>query len=363
MVLIKARKGALNEAGAVSKTVFVGSKVSRVRYLNSMGNNVDVYVSATWDGQKNRLSLLNVYNGGLDLKDIEYFYKRNDVFVTDSINDVFVEAKNTVVAGLENGTVEVCQVASNAISRVNTFHNVHKGFSSTSIVVCDGEIISGSDSGDLMRMDLTGASQPSVLSTGLSAVHCTTNCGPFEFVSGHGTGQIHLWDLRQVNPTMVTGETPISSKHTGTLLDAVTAIASHPSQPNVLAFGIQSGSVAFMDIRNTRAPIASFLKLSKFPISDLKFHPSFGGNCFALSNESLLHLDVMETRHTKTSVPYIENRQVNAWLTTSAWNSVDLNTLLSEEPKLLTSFDLSSRSILVSSDTGYMTVLTRMQFR
>ncbi|CAD5221329.1 unnamed protein product [Bursaphelenchus okinawaensis] len=363
MVLIKARRGAVNEGGAVSKSVFVGSKVSKVRFVAQTDTNVDSYITATWDGRSNNLALWNVYNGALDLSDLDFFNKRNGVIVSEGINDVFVEARKTVVAGLENGVVEVCGLANNAISRVHTFNNVHKGFSSISVVVCDGEIISGSDSGDLMRMDLSGASQPTVLCTGLSAVYCSANCGPFEFISGHGSGHVHLWDLRQVNPAIVTGESPVASKLTGTIHDAVTSVTSHPSQPNVIAFGVQSGSIAFMDVRNTRAPIASFLKLSKSPLIDLKFHKNFGGNCFALSNDSLLHMDVMDIKHAKTNMPYIENQQLNPWLTTSAWNNVDLNTLLSDEPRLLTSFDMSAKSILAASDTGYLTLLTRMQFR
>lgn len=59
-------------------------------------------------------------------------------------------------------------------------------------------------------------------------------CGAYELVSGHGTGQIHLWDVRQINPAMAMGELPIYSKAVSPLTDAITSIDSHPAQPNIV---------------------------------------------------------------------------------------------------------------------------------
>lgn len=74
-----------------------------------------------------------------------------------------------------------------------------------------------------------------------------SDCGSY-LLTGHFSGQIHLWDIRI--PTVdnqnknslaameILGKIPTTSKAVTTLNDAITAIASHPAQPNVVIHGI-----------------------------------------------------------------------------------------------------------------------------
>jgi hypothetical protein len=61
-------------------------------------------------------------------------------------------------------------------------------------------------------------------------------CGSHEFVSGHGSGQIHLWDVRQINPAIEIGELPIFSKAVSPLTNTITSIDAHPAQANVVCY-------------------------------------------------------------------------------------------------------------------------------
>ncbi|KAI6181262.1 hypothetical protein M3Y98_00810200 [Aphelenchoides besseyi] len=331
-------------------SLFVGDKIAKIEFAGELQNNVDSYICGTWNGRTNRVSLWNTYHGRAKIEPKEYFYKVAEASVSGSVNDIFVYDKNVVV-GLDNGDVGLFSTAGNELQQVRIFPNVHNHCGSTSIAIVDEEVISGSDNGSIIRMDLAATSKPTALAVGLTSVKCLSVCGDFEFATGHGSGQIHLWDVRQVNPAVQLGENPVYSKAVAPLNDAVTGLGSHPGQRNVLAFGTSSGSVAFIDIRQYKQPLPSLLKISQDPITRVKFHPSFADNCFAITDEFLLHLDVTAGKPDRyepgAPIDEITGRsRANVWLTASSWNMLVLNTLIGESPKKLSTFDASPHSIL-----------------
>ncbi|KAI6221142.1 hypothetical protein M3Y95_01009500 [Aphelenchoides besseyi] len=347
-------------------SLFVGDKIAKIEFAGELQNNVDSYICGTWNGRTNRVSLWNTYHGRAKIEPKEYFYKVAEASVSGSVNDIFVYDKNVVV-GLDNGDVGLFSTADNELHQVRVFSNVHNHCGSTSIAIVDEEVISGSDNGSIIRMDLTASSKPTALAVGLTSVKCLSVCGDFEFATGHGSGQIHLWDVRQVNPAVQLGENPVYSKAVAPLNDAVTGLGSHPGQRNVLAFGTSSGSVAFIDIRQYKQPLPSLLKISQDPITRVKFHPSFADNCFAITDEFLLHLDVTAGKPDRyepgAPIDEVTGRsRANVWLTASSWNMLVLNTLIGESPKKLSTFDASPHSILSGSDTGTLTLVTNTRF-
>lgn len=54
--------------------------------------------------------------------------------------------------------------------------------------------------------------------------------------------------------------------------------------------------------------------------------------------------------------------RANVWLTAASWNLLDINQLGNAGPKRLSSFDLSSHSILTGSNTNCLSLLTTAQF-
>uniref|UniRef100_A0A915DBF0 Uncharacterized protein n=1 Tax=Ditylenchus dipsaci TaxID=166011 RepID=A0A915DBF0_9BILA len=93
------------------------------------------------------------------------------------------------------------------------------------------QFFSGSDTGSIVRipMDSSYSSQTSIVTTDLMEVTSLVSYGTSQLVSAHTTGQF--------------------PKLFAALNDSVTAIASHPSEPNVIAFGTNSGHISFFDIR------------------------------------------------------------------------------------------------------------------
>jgi hypothetical protein len=70
------------------------------------------------------------------------------------------------VAGLEDGSVEIFKIEKGEqLQKSHSLHKVHgKTSGSKSVCILDGEVMSGSDNGSIMRIDLASASKPSVLS-------------------------------------------------------------------------------------------------------------------------------------------------------------------------------------------------------
>ncbi|KAI6234650.1 hypothetical protein M3Y99_00784100 [Aphelenchoides fujianensis] len=323
--------------------LFVGAKISKICYAGELQNKVDAYVLGTWNGRVNRVALYNVYFGRAQVKPKDYFHKPAECVVESSVNDVFTAI---AVAGLDNGDVVLFSTAENKLHKLGAYANVHGTCGSTSLCIVDDELLSGSDNGSIFRMDLGGQAKPSALAMGLTSV------------KGDGRLRrlrVHLWDVRQVNPA-ISFEAPVFSKAVAPLNVQVTALDSHPGQRNVIAFGTSSGSVAFVDIRHYKQPTPSLLKVSQDPVQRVKFHPSFGDNCFALSDEFLLHLDP------GAPIDEVTGRsRANVWLTASSWNLLQINSLIADRPRLST-FDCSPHSLLVGSDTGSLSLITNTHF-
>jgi len=207
------------------------------------------------------------------------------------------------VVGLGNGDVKIidCLLPKSNESRMakmtisQNFPSVHGGrASSMSVCVLHNEVFSGSDVGSIARISPEAGRRKnrssSTLATELMAVRCLAPMGANQLVSGHSTGQVHLWDVRQCSPD-ADNHCPVISRAVAPLNDAVTALATHPAQTNVLAFGTNSGSVSFVDIRQPKELFPNLFKISQDPINHLKFHPVYTNNCFSSSESGVIHWD------------------------------------------------------------------------
>lgn len=208
------------------------------------------------------------------------------------------------VVGLGNGDVKIidCQLPKSGESRMakmtvsQSFPSVHNRASSMSVCVLHNEVFSGSDVGSIVRISPEAGRRrnrpgSSILATDLMAVRCLAPMGANQLVSGHSTGQVHLWDVRLAMPETDNQHCPVISRAVAPLNDAVTALATHPAQTNVLAFGTNSGSVSFVDIRQPKELFPNLFKISQDPINHLKFHPVYANNCFSSSESGVIHWD------------------------------------------------------------------------
>ncbi len=75
-----------------------------------------------------------------------------------------------------------------------------------------------------------------------------------------------LWDLRQSDR-----ETPIECLGGTCNADAVTSVTTHPAEPNLVAFGTQTGLVGFCDIRRADQPLPELLTVASGPIWEVGY--------------------------------------------------------------------------------------------
>jgi WD40 repeat protein len=281
------------------------------------------------------------------------------------VNDICVLSDSHFVAALSNGNVHVYNVTNpiRGLTKLDSTKNVQaQSACATALCVVDEEVFIGGKDGTITKASLSHSSNASsIFYKELSEVQCLIACGPHLFLSGHSSGQIHLWDTR-ANIAIEDGTAPVTSRAVCPLNEAVTAMASHPAQSNVIGYGTESGEVAFTDIRRRDNP--GRLKISQDPILGMKFHPIYANNCFSISQSALFHWDATSlAKH--VVAPAMDDEvefRSNVWLMDSAWNTIQLNALLENEPHLISSFDVSNDGIVVGSDSCHIALLTHANF-
>jgi len=274
--------------------------------------------------------------------------------------------------------VDISERGGTKMNVTQRFPAVHLKASSTAVCVLENQIYSGSDTGEIVRISPTShrkKDQAFVVAADLMSVRCLTPIGNHQMVSGHSTGQIHLWDVRLLDQRRVTSvprvldsnKGPTLSRAVTTLNDAITSLTTHPAQSNVIAFGTNSGSVSFMDVRQPKEIMPNLFKVSQDPINHLKFHPIYANNCFSSSDSGVIHWDASSLHNDTladglddTSMMEVPGGHTNVWLSGKAWGGIQLRALVEEDPRLISSFDVSLNSLVVGSHTGTLAYVEDM---
>uniref|UniRef100_A0A915D8I8 Nucleoporin Nup43 n=1 Tax=Ditylenchus dipsaci TaxID=166011 RepID=A0A915D8I8_9BILA len=340
----------LNEPQNQCRKQYAGAKISKVTFLANEDHNADYFVSGSWNGDVNSIALWSTSEEPSE--DPSGIQQISQLKVEADVNDLFVLSQVQFVAGLSNGDVQVIECQSNgSLVTTKTFPAVHNKAASTAVST-------GTKKGHAV----------SVLSEDLMGVTCMIPCAHFQLVSGHTTGQIHLWDVRQAarssgSAMAILGKIPSVSKAVTTLNDSVTSIASHPAQPNVLAFGTSSGSISFIDIRQPDQDLPNLLKVCQDSVNQLKFHPVYPSNCFSCSDSGLIHWDAsnLGDEPMQDSEESCQNGN-NIWLSGKMWNNIQLKALVEEDPKLISTFDVAQNSLVVGSNTANLLLLNNLNF-
>ncbi|KAI1725717.1 nucleoporin Nup43 [Ditylenchus destructor] len=335
------------------------TKISKVKFLLDANDNATSFVSGSWNASSNSVTLWNTnQEPSAKSSGIQKKYQLN---VNADVNDIATISQTQFVVGLSNGDINVVSCDSeDKLSKTQTYFAVHNKAASTAVCVVNNEIFSGSDTGTIVRISPTRKTKAiSTLSTDLMGVNALTCCTEFQLVSAHTTGQMHLWDTRLSGKSAIAilGRIPAVT----TLNDSLTSIGSHPAQPNVIAFGTNSGSVSFIDIRRPDQDLPNLFKICQEAVNLVIFHPVYTKNFFSSSDSGLIHwdassmLDQPEERDDEDAVD-------NIWLSGKMWNSIQLKALAEDDPKLISTFDVSQDSIIIGSNTATLMLLNNINF-
>ncbi|KAI1732212.1 nucleoporin Nup43 [Ditylenchus destructor] len=300
------------------------NKISKVKFLLDANDNAKSFVSGSWNASSNYVTLWNT-NQEPSAKS-SGIQKKCQLKVNADVNDIATISQTQFVVGLSNGDINVVSCDSDdKLSNTQTYFAVHNKAASTAVCVVNNEIFSGSDTGTIVRISPTRKAKAiSTLSTDLMGVNALSGCTEFQLVSAHTTGQMHLWDTRLGGKSAIAilGRIPMCSKAVTTLNDSLTSIGSHPAQPNVIAFGTNSGSVSFIDIRRPDQDLPNLFKICQEAVNHVKFHPVYTKNFFSSSDSALAE----------------------------------------DDPKLISTFDVSQDSIIIGSNTATLMLLNNINF-
>lgn len=337
---------------------FAGSKISKIRILDDHSGGVK-FVTGSWDNQSSNLFILWQRVGNKFIKaSLLNVGKAN-------ITDIFTVNSNQFISSLSDGSVKIVDCTENGtLTEVETFE-VHRRAASTSLCAIGNHIFSGSDNGTIVQITLNegGSYMNKTFGSELMGVSCLRSCGLNQFISGHLTGQLHLWDVRTTTASSSLLCQPLVSRAVTNFNNSITSIDSHPGQPNLLAFGTDDGSVSFIDIRRGDEALPIVFKISKSPINEIKFHPIFANNCFSLSEDSVIHWDASAASDELNNAEAIENGSLgnvsngteqgykSVWLSDRAWNNIQLRALVEGHPPFISSFDIVNNIMVIGSNT------------
>uniref|UniRef100_A0A915CPD3 Uncharacterized protein n=1 Tax=Ditylenchus dipsaci TaxID=166011 RepID=A0A915CPD3_9BILA len=207
---------------------YAGAKISKVKFLLDEYDNAEYFVTGSWGKAKHAASdsvtLWSTKNEPTE--ESSGIEKLSCQKVESDVNDISVVSQSRFVVGLSNGDIKVFGCSGEALESKQTYSTVHAKASSTAVCVVSNTIFSGTPK---LRF----------VTTDLMEVTSLVSYGTSQLVSAHTTGQ----------------QNSSSFQSCCCMNDSVTAIASHPSEPNVIAFGTNSGHISFFDIR---APSKTF---------------------------------------------------------------------------------------------------------
>nr|CAD2173221.1 unnamed protein product [Meloidogyne enterolobii] len=405
----------LGGAVASSQRRFAGHKISKVRFLADQAEFTGRLVTGSWCSigqQDGYLTLWNV-NKNEGIKNDKSFACKERISVGNGVdvNDILVVNSQQFLASMSNGEVRIINCASNEgngdentdseigeqqqvddqnkeelMTTVAVYKNVHKQASSKTICLMDNDIFSGSETGQIVRIQPASRSTHAVrpFADDLMGVTHLRTCDNFLMLSAHSTGQIHLWDVRKRPQSPDFGIEPLNSRPVTGLNNSITAIATHPTQLHVVGIGTHDGVVSFIDLRQNNEPLPIAFRVSQEPVTEIKFHPLYANNCFSLSESSLIHWDgtVLSREINKTiySSPNNgggdqlldsellvmemdeEDERRNIWLSARASTNMQLRVLIEGEPKLLSTFDIVEGALVGGSHTAELILLKGIHF-
>ncbi|KJH48526.1 WD domain, G-beta repeat protein [Dictyocaulus viviparus] len=224
------------------------------------------------------------------------------------------------------------------------FTNVHGRGDARILCQLDSHnIISGSSNGSLVKVDIDSGKVTSIADGNSGVRSISMLSGGTLIATGHSVGQLLIWDCRAglVEPSLVC----VPSKRR---LDAVTTIANHSAQTNLLSFGTDYGVVGFCDIRGaSRDLVTNSFDAATSTITQVGFHPDCGDHLVCSSADgSLVHWDVSAVKTNSIS----SGKRQSPWLSETLSENVELDTLRAPVFGAVNSFAINNTTVVAAID-------------
>ncbi|CAB3410041.1 unnamed protein product [Caenorhabditis bovis] len=327
----------------VAKVIFTGNDTSNILWLGK-------YKGRCLSLWKRDYSFPNVPYKILTTKNIDV-----------NPSDVCSISANKVCVSYCDGHLDILNTATDDIALLKKISSVHDECESRKICVFENSIISASTNGSLVLVDVeTGSS--STISSGQACIRSLCQAtGSKLVVTGTSTGQISVWDLRDKNSEVEIIEPLKHLLPSKKSLDAVSALAEHPAQTNLISCGTDDGLVGAVDLRNgENAFISSTYLVFNKGVTQVMFPKGNSESLVCSSNDgSIIRLDA-------SRIPMVGTNRVskdNVWLCSDQIaENLRVNPIRSENVYPISSFDCRDDTIVASSEIGFISLFENLPF-
>ncbi|VDN06317.1 unnamed protein product [Thelazia callipaeda] len=332
---------------------FVEAKCSRVRWLD-VGKRQKKFLTSSYDSPRNEIAAWSITEES-ELIDGSFACECR-LNVDADVNDLLVYDATKFAAATNDGTLRLLEYDEGVIKPIRKYSGVHDGSACNALCYNDGKIISGSENGTIVCIDLEGStSLPIPLN--MASIRSLASVSKNICVSAHLDGQICVWDFRE---KLVSSSRPLYSCRVTDWFQGAISLAVHPAEPNLVGFGTEDGGIGFLDTH----PGSYLLNVISVPfpvgtIWEIAFHPVYPSNLYCATGKGhLLHLSVKDD-FTDSISNFKNEPRANAWLSSSVRSgnanvSTILDCLLS-----INSFSISVNGIIACSDDQMITYIDK----
>lgn len=336
--------------------VFVGEKVSKVRWKPEDLVESDIFLTGSWDNETNHL-VLWLYPPNDDDADIYPCTIGTHPYDGDITELKFINSNMFVVSStvgsvklLKIDGKEPCLAALKEVMSWDDIHFLSVGghIPCTGLAVFEEDIVSVGEDGCLC---LLTARQKMPVRRIEGADSCSLRCVCFlkhnEVLTGNLRGQMKVWDLKNaVNKPASTFM--LSGEQTG-----ASCVTHHPTQRHMVLAGGEDGSLTVWDLRHHTFPV-TLLSAHSDAVSELQFHPDRPEHLFTCSTSGeIWHWNtssMSRSAHLGT-MPSEFPRDENLWLNSDvAKHRLEVFTLMPQLHKPINSLDVSKNRVVCGCD-------------
>ncbi|KAM3723862.1 Nucleoporin Nup43 [Dirofilaria immitis] len=356
-----------------NRSQFGAAKFSRARWLDLGGRQVK-FLTSTYDSRKKEIAAWSLVGGSIilifhfshgsklfNLFTFSYFdaESTDDLFscecrliIDTDVNDLLLYGGTKFVAAMNDGSVRLLEYDEGVIKPMRKYIDVHDSCSCNALCYNNGKIISGSEGGTLVCIDLERNSKE-IVSLSMASIRSLASIARDVFVSAHLDGQICLWDRRSSRP--------IFSCRVTDCFQGTTSLATHPAEPNLVGFGTEDGGIGFLDTRRSSC-LLNIVAVS-FPVStiwEVAFHPVYPSNFYCATGKGhLLHLSVKGSSLSNSTSNFNDQSRANAWLSSSVRSGNTNVTALIDCLTSVSTFSISENGIIACSDNQMITYIDK----
>lgn len=354
---------------------FVGQKISKICWCNheNITSSPTDFITGSYDCLRSLITRWQIPDGNEDsIEPVELA----TYDTAGSITDLHSISTNQCLYANSNGDVGIIHYDPKSQTfdllqqwtKLHHYTTTNESAACTCIAENGNEIVTGGEDGCLhilqMERSKPVASISQADSSNITGVQYLSNR---EIVSINTTGQLKLWDIRL-------GELNKPQKVLTLNGNACPLISmdKHPNQPHILVTGHGNGEIGIWDIRQEKSPV-TLIDAHEAEVWEVRFHPVYSDNLFTCSQDGSCWFwngtnMISEASHMKLLDE--ETRLQQQDLSSSVWLYIDANkhkmdtySLLPFKKGSINCFDVTMETLICGTDNESIVIVNDIPIR